>query len=102
MRFITGKQLQREYGLSFKSAELIVSAQTTLARRRYRRWYAFVWTGFAAALACTFAPNGSPFYRTGMIALPCVMLCASILEWLIQRRAQVPIRAAAQAAAATA
>lgn len=99
MKFVTVKQLQREFGLPFTVAERIVQEQMALARQRYRRWNTPIYVGLAASIACTFAPDGSLAYRIGHVLLPLCMGATGILLGLVRRRAQAPILAAARATA---
>lgn len=99
MSFVGIKGLQRDYGLSFATAEAILREQTALARRHYRPWFTLGGIGLAVALAGAFVV-ARPFSNIPFdFVFPCACLCTGIGELLARRRARAPIRAAARAAA---
>jgi hypothetical protein len=97
MKSLNARQLQQTFGLPFKTAELIVHQQMTLARRRYRHAYTLVWIGGAIVIVCSFL--GMPWGMWGVLPLTC--LVTSVLAFLIRKTAREPILAAARAAATT-
>lgn len=100
MRFITVKQLQRDFGLPFTTAERILREQMALAQRHYRRWNFLVFAGLSASLACNFAADGSPVHIAGLFGFSLSMFVFSAVICMARRHAQAPILAAARAAAA--
>lgn len=98
MKSLNARQLQRTFGLPFKTAELIVQQQMTLARRRYRHAYTLVWVGIAVQIVCSFLEV--PWGKWGVLPLTC--LVTGVLEFLTRKTAREPILAAARAAATTA
>lgn len=100
MRFVTVRQLERDFGLPFTVAERILREQMALARQPYRRWNAPVIVVLAASLACTFASDGSWVDHVGHLLLLTGVIASSVLFCLTRRHAQAPILAAARAAAA--
>ena len=99
MKRITSTQLQREFGLSFKTAELIIQVQTTLMRKHCAGWYSLAWGGVAVVIASNILP-GQPAANTPCRwLLPVMCLCTLIPEMLAQCRARTSILAAAHAAA---
>ena len=98
MKSINARQLQQTFGLPFKTAELIVHQQMTLARRRYRHAYTLVWIGIAVEIICSFV--GVPWGK--WVVLPLTSLMIGVLEFLVRKTAREPTLAAARAAATTA
>lgn len=101
MKFVTVKQLQRELGLPFATAEAIIREQQGSVRRRYRHLYALLGGLLFIALACKFAPRDSLYYRIDDFVFPLACLATGGLEILIQHKARPAILAAARAAAPT-
>lgn len=97
MKFITVKQLQREFWLPFTVGEAIIREQTQLALNHYLRWPLIFAVAYAAAMVCQHVLD-RPWAREpgGTWPLP---LLSFVVHHLARRRAQPFILAAARAAA---